>query len=62
MITDAKQPLVVPSASTEYDPKHDVEALPMAGVQEQLGSSPDGLSEAEAAKRLGRYARMNCRT
>ncbi len=37
------------------DPKHDLKSLPMAEVQKQLGSSPDGLAQAEAVKRLAQY-------
>jgi H+-transporting ATPase len=45
-----------PSAATSTaDPKHDLKSLPMAEVEKQLGSSPDGLSTAEAAKRLAQY-------
>jgi H+-transporting ATPase len=33
----------------------DLESLPMAEVEKKLGSSPDGLSQAEAAKRLTKY-------
>jgi H+-transporting ATPase len=37
------------------DPKDDLKTLPMAEVQKRLGSSPDGLTGAEAAKRLAQY-------
>src|SRR5680860_1274589 len=40
------------SSTSTPDPKHDLKSLPMAEVQKQLGSSPDGLSQAEATKRL----------
>jgi H+-transporting ATPase len=33
----------------------DLKSLPMPEVEKQLGSSPDGLSEAEAQKRLAHY-------
>jgi len=33
----------------------DLKSLPMAEVEKKLGSSPDGLSQAEAAKRLTQY-------
>jgi H+-transporting ATPase len=36
------------------DPKDDLKTLPMAEVQKRLGSSPDGLTGAEAAKRLAK--------
>ena len=37
------------------DAKDDLESLPMAELQAKLASSPDGLSQAEAEKRLARY-------
>ena len=33
-------------------PKDDLKSLPMPEVQKKLDSSPDGLSQAEAQKRL----------
>ena len=33
----------------------DLKSLPLAEVQKKLGSSPDGLSQAEATKRLAQY-------
>ncbi|MGC1410197.1 MAG: plasma-membrane proton-efflux P-type ATPase [Acetobacteraceae bacterium] len=33
----------------------DLKSLPMADVEKKLGSSPDGLSQAEARKRLAQY-------
>ena len=33
----------------------DLKSLPMAEVEKKLGSSPDGLSQAEAQKRLAQY-------
>jgi H+-transporting ATPase len=35
--------------------KDDLKSLPMAEVEKKLGSSPDGLSQAEAQKRLAQY-------
>ena len=35
--------------------KDDLKSLPMPEVEEKLGSSPDGLSQAEAQKRLTQY-------
>ncbi|MDR3718547.1 MAG: plasma-membrane proton-efflux P-type ATPase [Bryobacteraceae bacterium] len=35
--------------------KDELKALPMPEVEKKLGSSPDGLSQAEAQKRLARY-------
>jgi len=37
------------------DPKNDLKTLPLAEVEKKLGSSPDGLSQAEAQKRLTQY-------
>jgi H+-transporting ATPase len=36
-------------------PKDDLKSLPMPELQERLGASPDGLSQAEAEKRLLQY-------
>ena len=36
-------------------PKDDLKTLPMAEVEKKLGSSPDGLTQAEAQKRLTQY-------
>src|SRR5271154_5320934 len=35
--------------------KDDLKTLPLSEVEKRLGSSPDGLSQAEATKRLSRY-------
>jgi H+-transporting ATPase len=37
------------------NPTDDLRTLPMADVEKKLQSSPDGLSQAEAAKRLAQY-------
>ncbi len=37
------------------DPNEDLKTLPMAEVEKKLGSSPDGLTQAEAQKRLTQY-------
>ena len=37
------------------DPKDDLKSLPMPEVEKKLGSSPKGLSQAEAQKRLAQY-------
>ena len=37
------------------DAKDDLKTLPMPEVEKQLGSSPDGLTQAEAEKRLTQY-------
>ena len=46
--------------ATRTDPskpvaKDDLQKLPLAEVEKRLGSSPDGLTEAEAKKRLAQY-------
>ena len=35
--------------------KDDLKSLPLAEVEKKLGSSPDGLTQAEAQKRLTQY-------
>ena len=47
----------VPASKSGAKPaaKDDLKSLPMAEVEKKLGSSPDGLSQAEAAKRLTQY-------
>ena len=46
-----------PEAKAESQPnaKDDLKSLPMDELQAKLGSSPDGLSQAEAQKRLTQY-------
>ena len=41
--------------SNAPDPKDDLKTLPMPEVEKKLESSPDGLSQAEAQKRLAQY-------
>ncbi len=55
MTTGSMRPAPPHSAAVEPDPEHDLKSLPVAQVQEQLGTSPDGLSQAEATKRLAQY-------
>jgi H+-transporting ATPase len=55
MNTDTTKSAAGDSAGSDPDQKADLKSLPMAEVEEQLGSSPDGLSKAEAAKRLAQY-------
>jgi len=43
------------SETSKPDPEQDLKSLPMAEVQKRLESSPDGLTQAEAAKRLEQY-------
>src|SRR5277367_3481384 len=42
-------------AQTKSDGKDDLKTLPIAEVEKKLGSSPDGLTQAEAQKRLTVY-------
>ena len=42
-------------ADAKPDAKDNLQTLPLAEVEKKLGSSPDGLTEAEAQKRLARY-------
>ena len=41
--------------AAKADPKDDLKSLPMPEVMKRLNSSPDGLTDAEAKKRLGQY-------
>ena len=49
----AKSPDAKPGS--QPDPKDDLKSLPLPEVEKKLGSSPDGLSQAEATKRLTQY-------
>jgi H+-transporting ATPase len=49
------QRLTRPDDSATPKAKSDLQTLPVDQVEKQLGSSPDGLAQAEAAKRLTRY-------
>ena len=51
--TQSKVPASKPGA--EPTANDDLKSLPMAEVEKKLGSSPDGLSQAEAGKRLTQY-------
>ena len=42
-------------ADAKPDAKDNLQTLPLAEVEKKLGSSPDGLTEAEAQKRLAQY-------
>ena len=50
---DTKPPEPKPGAKP--DAKDDLKTLPMAEVEKKLGSSPDGLTQAEVQKRLTQY-------
>ena len=43
------------SPTSDPGTKDDLKSLPLAEVEKKLGSSPDGLSQAEAEKRLTQY-------
>ncbi len=55
MSADTTKTAPTDPATSNADPKDDLKSLPMTEVQTQLESSPDGLSQAEAAKRLVQY-------
>jgi H+-transporting ATPase len=52
MKTKAGEPKV---SSSKLDPKDDLKTLPMLEVEKRLGSSPNGFTQAEAAKLLIQY-------
>ncbi len=45
----------MPAIASESEVKDDLKSLPLPELQAKLGSSPDGLSQAEAQKRLTQY-------
>jgi len=49
------KPEAAPGPGSKPDAKDDLKTLPLAEVEKKLGSSPDGLSQAEAEKRLTQY-------
>jgi H+-transporting ATPase len=53
---NAKQPKApISKPGTTSNAKDDLKSLPLPEVEKRLGSSPDGLSQAEAQKRLTQY-------
>jgi H+-transporting ATPase len=44
-----------PKTDAKTDAKDDLKTLPLAEVEKKLGTSPDGLTQAEAQKRLTQY-------
>jgi H+-transporting ATPase len=52
---DAKKPKDPKNPPDPPDAKDDLKTLPIAEVEKMLDSSPDGLSDAEAKKRLAQY-------
>ena len=56
MEPNADQPKAPESKpGSKPDAKDDLKSLPMPELETKLGSSPDGLSQAEAQKRLTQY-------
>ena len=51
----APDPKPGPKPDAKPDAKDDLKSLPMPELEKRLGSSPDGLSQAEAQKRLTQY-------
>ena len=53
----ASKPDAKPDAkpNAKADPKDDLKTLPLAEVEKKLASSPEGLTQAEAQKRLAQY-------
>jgi len=49
------RPNAEPKLGSKPDAKDDLKSLPLQEVEKQLESSPDGLSQAEAQKRLTQY-------
>lgn len=48
-------PKPVNLAGPQSEAKYDLKTLPLADVEQRLGSSPQGLTQADAAKRLAQY-------
>ena len=44
-----------PASADLVGEQQDLKTVPLSEVEERLGCSPDGLTQAEAAKRLGQY-------
>ncbi len=55
MTTDVKQPRAGSSPSAAPTPEDDLKTVPIADLEKELASSTEGLTGAEAAKRLSRY-------
>jgi H+-transporting ATPase len=56
MKAHADQPMILGfKADSRADAKDNLQTLPLADVEKKLGSSPDGLTQAEAQKRLTQY-------
>ncbi len=58
-VDQTKSPNAKPGSKP--DAKDDLKSLPMPEVEKRLGSSPDGLSQAEAQKAAGpRWPERDC--
>ena len=56
MTTNARRPTASdPNPGAQPDANDDLKSLPLAEVEKRLVSSPDGLTEVEARKRLAQY-------
>jgi H+-transporting ATPase len=44
-----------PAPGSKSDAQKNLKSIPMEELQRQLGSSPDGLTQEEAKKRLAQY-------
>jgi H+-transporting ATPase len=53
--TPGSQPRPVPGPQSKPEASDDLKSLPLADVEKKLGSSPEGLSQSEAQKRLAQY-------
>jgi H+-transporting ATPase len=54
--SDSNQPIASkPKLELKFDSKDDLKSLPLAAVEKKLESSPDGLTQSEAEKRLTQY-------
>jgi H+-transporting ATPase len=53
--TDAKPTALASKPGAKSDAKDDLKTLPLAEVEKKLESSPDGLTDSEAKKRLTQY-------
>jgi H+-transporting ATPase len=55
MNAHATKPKLSPSTQSKPDPNEGLESMSMADLRAKLGSSDDGLTQAEAQKRLAKY-------
>jgi H+-transporting ATPase len=53
--TPGSKPRPHPGPRSKPEASDDLKSLPLADVEKKLGSSPDGLSQAEAQQRLAQY-------